>query len=105
MSEQESSNPQDPLALANFLRRYLLRQGCEYARTEDEQQLFDIVLFLESISTSAMRARRKAGEHTYWCAFNNPSQHNNHECDCIAREEMIATEMKVGQKMNLGEIL
>lgn len=34
---------------ATFLRRYLLRIGCEVARTPDEIGIFDTILFLESL--------------------------------------------------------
>ncbi len=44
----------DGLKHAAFLRRYLLRQGCEFARTPDEVGIFDAIDFLESISTASV---------------------------------------------------
>lgn len=47
---QTASEDPSCLSRAMFLRRYMLRQGIEFARTEEEKQLFDIVLFLEKLA-------------------------------------------------------
>lgn len=43
---------------ATFLRRYLLRIGCEVARTSDEIGIFDTILFLESLSDKGDEQQR-----------------------------------------------
>lgn len=44
---------------ATFLRRYMLRQGCELATTPDEVGIFDAILFLESLNEKPVEKAKR----------------------------------------------
>ena len=57
---KESFSAEDALKHAQFLRRYLLREGCEFAKSEDELGLFNAACYLESVYTQIEKLRGKA---------------------------------------------
>lgn len=59
---------QQALKHATFLRRYLLRNGCEMAKTQDEVGIFDAILFLESLA-----GHQRAGDSGDW-GDSNPGE-------------------------------
>ena len=56
----ESISAEDALKHAQFLRRYLLREGCEFAKSEDELGLFNAACYLESVYIEIEKLRGKA---------------------------------------------
>lgn len=56
---KESISAEDALKHAQFLRRYLLREGCEFAKTEDELGLFNAACYLESVYVELKELRTK----------------------------------------------
>ena len=57
---KESISAEDALKHAQFLRRYLLREGCEFAKSEDELGLFNAACYLESVYIEIEKLRGKA---------------------------------------------
>ena len=55
----ESISAEDALKHAQFLRRYLLREGCEFAKSEDELGLFNAACYLESVYVELKELRTK----------------------------------------------
>ncbi len=61
---KESISAEDALKHAQFLRRYLLRESCEFAKSEDELGLFNAACYLESVYTEieTLRGKRRFSE-------------------------------------------